>query len=602
MKRNEAPAQYKWDFTNLYPTIDDWKKDLNIIVEKLKEIIAFKGKLNNKDIFKKYLQLDDEINLIASKLGQYLHMGDIDTTNLVYQELSGIFANTINELSSQLAFISPELKAIDEQIIMGWIKSDSELQKYEYGYRKFFREAQHILSERDEEILSLVSRSRGAAYDIYDLLAYADKKPVYVNYQGKEQKLTQALYSEITEETDPLDDQKLRAETAKLFVQHLTDKKHSFARVYEAILQGSVESVKLRGYKNTLQAALSSDDVTEDIYESLIKYGRQTSHLNVRYNEILKKYFKFNKYYASDSRLKLVKNVPSVNKKYSVEEAKNIIRESLKMLGPEYLSQLEIAWSDNRIDYFEDTNKRVGAYSSGGNGVEPIILMNWDNTISSVNTLAHEAGHSVHTLLADANNPRPLSNYPIILAEVASTVNEHLLFDYLYKNAQSDDEKIYLLQNRIEEITGTFFRQIQFADFEWSAHKMVENNKPLDADKLADLFEKISNDFGSSVFDKYEENSKPYGWTRILHFFNSPYYVYKYATCIVASFKLYNDVLNNNPQTLINFLKQGGRKEPLLILKDIGIDYTDEKVYDGLINKLTSLIDDLEVLLNKKGN
>ncbi|WP_368486830.1 oligoendopeptidase F [Spiroplasma sp. DGKH1] len=602
MKRNEAPAQYKWDFTNLYPTIDDWKKDLKIIVEKLTEIITFKGKLNNKDIFKKYLQLDDEIDLIASKLGQYLHMGDIDTTNLVYQELSGVFANTINELSSQLAFISPELKAIGEETIMGWIKSDSDLQKYEYGYRKFFREAQHILSERDEEILSLVSRSRGAAYDIYDLLAYADKKPAYVNYQGKEQELTQALYSEITEETDPLNDQKLRAETAKLFVQHLTDKKHSFARVYEAILQGSVESVKLRGYKNTLQAALSSDDVTEDIYESLIKYGRETSHLNVRYNKILKKYFKFNKYYASDSRLKLVKNVPSVNKKYSVEEAKNIIRESLKMLGPEYLSQLEIAWSDNRIDYFEDTNKRAGAYSSGGNGVEPIILMNWDNTISSVNTLAHEAGHSVHTLLADANNPRPLSNYPIILAEVASTVNEHLLFDYLYKNAQSDDEKIYLLQNRIEEITGTFFRQIQFADFEWTAHKMVENNEPLDADKLADLFEKISNDFGSSVFDKYEENSKPYGWTRILHFFNSPYYVYKYATCIVASFKLYNDVLNNNPETLINFLKQGGRKEPLLILKDIGIDYTDEKVYDGLINKLTSLIDDLEALLNKKGN
>ncbi|AGM26469.1 oligoendopeptidase F [Spiroplasma syrphidicola EA-1] len=600
MKRSEVANEYKWDFSHLYQDVQAWKADLTIIVKKLEEIITFQGKLNDQKIFKKYLLLDEEIDLIASKLGQYLHMGDIDTTNLEYQELSGIYSNTINQIASKLAFVAPEIKAVGEETVMNWVKNDPDISQYEYGYRKFFRSSKHILSARDEEILSIVARSRGAADDLYDLLAYADRKPVYITHKGQEAELTNALYSEIMEKSDPLKDQGLRIKVSELFTKNLVEKKHSLARVYEAIIHEAVEDVQLRGYKNTLQAALSSDDVDEEIYASLIKYGKKHSNLFVRYELLLKNYFKFEKFYATDRSLKLVKNVASLDKKYTVEEAKDLIRTALTPLGDEYLTQLEKAWSNNRIDYYEDTNKRDGAYSSGGAGVEPIILMNWDGTISSVNTLAHEVGHSVHTLLADSNNRYPLGNYPIILAEVASTVNEHLLFDYLYSIATTNDEKIYLLQNRIEEIMGTFFRQIHFADFEWTAHQKVENNEPLDADKLADLFAQKSEEFGYDVFDKLDEKGKPYGWTRILHFFNSPYYVYKYATCIVASFKLYNDVLNHHSEQLINFLKQGGNKEPLLILKDIGIDYTDQRVYDPLIEKLTALIDELELLLKNK--
>ncbi|WP_348735925.1 oligoendopeptidase F [Spiroplasma endosymbiont of Ammophila pubescens] len=597
MKRNEAPAQYKWDFNHLYSNHEAWKKDLAKIVKKLEEIITFKGKLNQMAVFKKYIFLDEEIDLIANKMGQYLHMGDINTTDLSYQELAGTYSNTLNQISSQLAFVAPELKTIGEKTIMTWIKEDSALSAYEYSYRKFFKNAKYILSERDEEILALVTLSRSVAYELYDLLAYADKKPTFIDYQGTKTELTNTVYSEIMEKSDPLGEQEFRIKTAQLFSEHLVDKKHSFARIYEGIIQYSVESVRLRGYKNTLQASLNNDDVSEEIYASLIKYGRENSHLFVQYNELLKKHFKFKKFYLTDRSLKLVKNIASLDKKYTVEDSKKMIRESLQPLGNEYLTQLELVWSDHRIDYFEDTNKRSGAYSSGGSGVQPIILMNWDDTIGSVNTLAHEAGHSVHTLLADLNNKYPLNSYPIILAEVASTVNEHLLFDYLYKYAESKEEKIYLLQNRIDEIMATFFRQIHFADFELSAHKMVENNEPLDADKLANLFDQKSNEFGYTVFDKHELQQKTYSWPRILHLFHSPYYVYKYATCIVASFKLYNDVINGHPEYLLNFLKQGGRKEPLAILKDIGIDYTDANVYNGLITKLTEMINNLTQLL-----
>ncbi|WP_374696610.1 oligoendopeptidase F [Spiroplasma endosymbiont of Polydrusus formosus] len=598
MKRNEASPQYKWDFSYLYQNHEAWKKDLAKIVKKSEEIISFKGKLNQAATFKKYILLDEEIDLITNKMAQYLHIRDIDTTNLSYQELGGIYSNTLNQIASQLAFVAPELKAIGEKTIMTWIKEDYNLHAHEYSYRKFFKSVKYILSERDEEILALVTRSRNVAYDLYDLLAYADKKPIFIDYQGNKTELTNSIYSEIMEKSNPLADQELRIETEQLFIKHLVDKKHSFSRIYEGIIQQGVESARLRGYKNTLQASLSNDDVSEEIYISLIKYGRENSHLFVRYNELLKKYFKFKKFYPTDRSLKLVTNIASLDKKYTVEDAKKMISESLQLLGDEYLMQLELVWGDHRIDYFEDTNKRNGAYSSGGSGVEPIILMNWDDTIGSVNTLAHEVGHSVHTLLADLNNKYPLNNYPIILAEVSSTVNEHLLFDYLYKNAVRKEEKIYLLQNRIDEIMATFFRQIHFVDFEWTCHKMVENNEPLDADKLADLFEQKSNEFGYTVFDKHEPQKKTYSWPRILHFFNSPYYVYKYATCIVASFKLYNDVINGYPEHLLSFLKQGGCKEPLAILKDIGIDYTDPNVYSDLLIKLTEMIDNLTELLN----
>jgi len=349
MKRNEAPAQYKWDFNHLYSNHEAWKKDLAKIVKKLEEIITFKGKLNQITVFKKYIFLDEEIDLIANKMGQYLHMGDIDTTDLSYQELAGTYSNTLNQISSQLAFVAPELKAIGEKTIMTWIKEDSALSAYEYSYRKFFKNAKYILSERDEEILALVTRSRSVAYELYDLLAYADKKPTFIDYQGTKTELTNSVYSEIMEKSDPLGEQEFRIKTAQLFSEHLVDKKHSFARIYEGIIQHIVESVRLRGYKNTLQASLNNDDVFEEIYASLIKYGRENSHLFVQYNELLKKHFKFKKFYPTDRSLKLVKNIASLDKKYTVEDAKKMIRESLQPLGNEYLTQLELAWSDHRI-------------------------------------------------------------------------------------------------------------------------------------------------------------------------------------------------------------------------------------------------------------
>ncbi len=591
MKRKLAKSEYKWDFSNLYENNDKWLEDLESAKKIIKKIATLKGQLAKKESFINYLKLDEQVDIKLSKLSQYLHYADLDTTNIEYQKLSTIYGNELNVLMPSISFVSNEIKKIGEKIIMTWLNSDKNLVKYIYSFKVFFKNCQYVLESNEEELLAKVEQSRTDIFALYDMLAFADRKPVFINYNGKEQELTTTLYNDIIENSDPLN-QQLRIEATKKFSYNLIDNKHTFAKIYESIIQYSFESVKLRKYDSCLQKFLNGDNVDPKIYERLIEIGKKYSYLFKDYCNIIKKHFKLKKMYATDRNLKLVK---TTNKKYSVEEAKEIIRNAVKPLGSEYLQLLEIGWSANKIDYFEDVNKRTGAYSSGGNGMEPIILMNWDDTIGSINTLAHEIGHSVHTLFADKYQPMPLANYPIILAEVASTVNEHLLFDYLYTHSKDKNEKIYLLQTRILEIMNTFFRQIHFANFELSAHQMVEKNIPLNSENLADLFSSISDEFGYTVFDKLE---KPYSWPRISHFFHSPFYVYKYATCIVASFKLFNDIKNGNPDNLINFMKAGGKKYPLDILKDIGIDYNDEKIYLDLIEMLSSMVKELNNLLN----
>ncbi|CAH1762393.1 9328_t:CDS:2 [Entrophospora sp. SA101] len=282
----------------------------------------------------------------------------------------------------------------------------------------------YILPEDKEKLLSQVSISRHASAELYDTLTYADRQPVFIDYEGKKQELTLTLYTKIMEKSHPKEDQNFRYE-------------HSFAKIYEGILRTSVEELEIRSYQSTLEIGLIGDNIPKEVYTLLIKIGQKNTRLYRNFLQIKKKAFSLTKFYATDTSLKII---PQYQKQFTVDESIVLIKKVLQALGAEYQKKLNLALQPGRIDYFEDTNK--------------------------LNTLIHELGHSVHTLFAEENQPYPDANYPIILAEVASTLNEHLLFDYLYQKSQNKEEKIYLLQSRIEEIMGTFFRQIQFAKFE----------------------------------------------------------------------------------------------------------------------------------------
>lgn len=459
----------------------------------------------------------------------------------------------------------------------------------------FFRLDKYVLDEEKEKLLSQVGISRHISAEIYDVLAYADRQPVFIDYKGKKQELTLALYAEIMEKSHPVEDQNFRYEINQKRHAQFQEKKHTFAKVYEGILRTNVEELVIRGYQSTLVMGLLTDNIPSKVYENLIFVGQESAKFYRDFLQIKKEYFGLTKFYGTDASLKIAQKYKH---EFTVDEAVTLIKKILKKLGQEYQEKLTLALQPGKIDYYEDTNKREGAYSSGGDGVEPIILMNWDDTLNSVNTLIHELGHSVHTLFAEKNQPYPNARYPIILAEVASTLNEHLLFDYLYQHSQTKEEKIYLLQSRIEEIMGTFFRQIQFAKFEWETHKLVEKNIPLTADNLADLFQKINEEFGNDVLDKKEPGKKNYFWPRISHFFHSPYYVYKYAVAITVSFKLYQDIKNSNDsENLLRFLKAGGHKDPLEILHDIGVDLDQKEIYQPLLANLQKMLREWKKLL-----
>lgn len=605
MKRSELTAeqkkQYCWDFSHLFQNNEEWTKTLNGLDAKVEQLVVLKGQLKELENFKTYLAINKELSLELTKLGQYLHYSDLDQTDLEFQNLNNLFGNKLNNFSQQLSWTEPEIKTIGSKIINQWVAENPDLKNYQHNMKVFFQFEKFILSEHDEALLSKVGKSRGAVGDLYDTLVYADKEVVTINYQGKEQELTQTLYLDILENTDPVADQALRIEANKKFYHDITNKKHSLAQVYQGIIEVEVEETKIRSTdpKNPLsplEFSLLGDNVNLAVYENLLKVGAKHANLVREFYNIKKSFFKLNKFYPTDVSLQMAK-LP--NQKYDVETGIKIIKLVLSILEKEYLEQLDLALLPGRIDYFEDTNKRTGAYSSGGSGVEPIILMNWDDTINAINTLGHELGHSVHTLLSDKYQQYPNNDYPIILAEVASTVNEHLIFDHLYNKAKTDQEKIYLLQSHIETIIGTFFRQIQFADFEWAAHKLVEKDEPLNADILSDLYRDISNKYGQDVLDVVDEKEKNYSWPRVSHFFHSPFYVYKYATSITVSYQLYEDVKSGKKENLLNFLKSGGSDYPLEILKKAGVDLEDINVYNPLVDNLANLINELKALTTK---
>lgn len=610
MKRSELTAQkkkqYCWDFSHLFNSEIQWNTGLNNLDKNVKKLLKLKGKLKQLKNFKNYLQINKELSLELMKLAQYLHYGDLDQTNLKFQNLNNLFAIKISNINQQLAWVDPEIKTVGSKTINKWIAENEELKNYQHNMKVFFQFEKYILSEHDENLLSKVGKSRGAVGDLYDTLVYADKEKVFIKEKNKEKELTQTLYLDILENSHPTKDQDFRIETSKKFYHDLTNKKHSLAQIYQGIIEVAVEETKIRNNDlikkakdkmSPLSFSLLGDNVSLTVYENLIKVGHKYAYLVREFYKVKKSFFKLKKFYGSDASLKMAK-LPQQN--YDVETGIKIIKSVLSILGNEYLEQLDLALLPGRIDYFEDTNKRTGAYSSGGNGVDPIILMNWDDTINSINTLGHELGHSVHTLLSEKYQTYPKNNYPIILAEVASTVNEHLIFDYLYNKATSKDEKIYLLQTHIETIIGTFFRQIQFAEFEWEAHKLVEDEKPLNADVLADLYRNIADKYGQDVLDSIKEKEKTYSWPRVSHFFQSPFYVYKYATSITVSFKLYEDVKKGNKDNLLNFLKSGGNDYPLEILKKAGVDLEKINVYNPLVENLESLINELKTLVKEK--
>ncbi|AUM62616.1 M3 family metallopeptidase [Spiroplasma monobiae] len=599
MKRNEAISKYKWNLLDLYKKDEDFLNDLEIYIEANNKLLRYKNTLNNKDSFINFLKESIKVDSYSSKMGHFLKYLYIEQKNERLNNLESIYNKKLQHFDGKFSWISEEVKGIGQSKILQWLSKDEELKHYSKSYKEFFKHIKYLLPQKDRELISKVSNSSSILYEMYETMRFKDNEEKILKYNDKEYIVNQKFISDIYTYSDPKADQELRALASLKYKEEINLKKHTFAKIYESIVKEEIESSKLVGMEGFKENFFDEDDFSLNDFLGLLKYTSKNSEVYYRYYEIIKNYLNLDKFYGTDSSLELIK-LEKLN--YSVEEAQQIIKESLKGLGDEYLKNLEYCWSDNKVDYFEDENKSTGAFTIGSYKYDSLISMNFTDDIDSVSTLAHEMGHAVHNLFAKQNQPRPLNGFSNMIAEVASTFNEHLLFDYLIKNEKDESRKITLIQNRIEFIFNNFFSAVADAQFEYNCYEEIEKGGVLTLEKISDILKESNRKIlGKSIFDRYDADSYKYSWISISHLFEQPFYIFKYAVSIAVSFKLYSEFKNTNDSNkIINFLKEGGSLEITELFSKYGFDCKDENSYKEIINEVKSLVDQFEVLLNKK--
>lgn len=598
--RSEIPAKYRWNFSDIYPDWNAWEQGRADMEKKMNEYAALKGTLSGgaQNVLKAY-KLSDEMNIIAYKVYRYPQLQrDVNTRDndiaAKLQQVQGMFA----KFGTATAWFNPELLAIDWNTMKKWLDETPELAPYRYSISNLYRQQQHVLDERGEKLLSYFSTFNESPQTAFTELSTSDvqfRKATFSD--GQERTMTPGEYSQILSTSRNQDDRKLAFET---MYGVYADNQNTYAAIYSGICQRDWALAQARNYGSTLDAALDADNVPKEVYDNLINGVKAGVAPMQRYYKLRKDALGLNTYHLYDGSVSVVEGEDS----YDYETVLPWIVESVAPLGKDYQAKMKTATSSGWIDVYENEGKRTGAYSAGVYGVHPYMLMNFNGTLDGVFTLAHELGHTMHTTLSHETQPFATSSYTIFVAEVASTLNEALFLDHMLKKIEDPKERIRLLEQQIDNILGTFYTQVMFADYEHQAHKLAENGEPITADVLNDIYMKIMKDyFGDSI--TIDELYKVL-WSRISHFFNSPYYVYQYATCFASSAKIVQGIQSTDPkirkdatEKYLTLLRSGGNDYPMEQLKKAGVDLTKPETYQAVVNQLDALVSRYELELKK---
>lgn len=599
-ERNEIADQYKWDLSHLYSTEKVWEDAKNQVVAEMPKIDQYKGKLtkSSADLLS-CLEFSTKLDKEAARLFIYTSMNsDQNTRDMKYMSMQQSLEQIFTEYSTRTAFIEPELLSVDWKVIEGFIKEQKGLAVYEKDLKDLFKKKDHTLSEPEERILARSSMVTGVANDIYGTFKDAEMpSPEITLSNGNKLKLTASAFNKIRTSSNRTD----RRVGTEAFWKNFANYKATYGQMLYANVKEHIFRAQSRKYNSAIEASLSPKDIPVAVYQSLVANVNKNLPAFHRYLAIKKRMLGVDtlKYY--DLYAPVVKNV---DLKYSYDEAHKIVLEALAPLGTEYTKTIDKAISERWIDVYPNTGKRSGAYSNGGAyDVHPYILMNFNESYSDVSTMAHELGHTMQSYLSNKTQPYPLSHYTTFVAEVASTFNEVLLFNYMIKNVKDDNVKLSLLMNWLDGFKGTLFRQTQFAEFEQKIHEEVEKGKPLTGDYLSELYGDIlkkyyGNNQKTCVIDDYVKIE----WANIPHFYMN-FYVYQYSTSFTASISLAEKVLNNEPGALdkyLKFLSSGGSDYPINLLKSAGVDMTTSVPFEKTIQAMNKVMDEIEVILNKK--
>lgn len=601
--RDNISQEYKWNLNDIYPNWNEWDKDLTKLKELMTEVPKYEGKISqSSETFIEFIELEEKVSRLLDKVYLYPYLQrDLDSTNenasVKLQEIESIYAN----YSISSSWITPEILTIPKETMLIWIQENKTLENNRFPLMEIYRLQEHVLSTDKEKLLSYFGQYLGVPSDIYSELSTSDIKWNEIELKdGTKATVTNGVYSKIVSTNR---DQEDRKKAFEALYNSFNTNKNTYAAIYKSILQRDFASAQSRNYASSLEKALNPKNIPLDVYKTLIGSTRENTAPLKRYISLRKKALGLKNYYYYDNSI----NIVDYNKEFSYEEAKNTVLESVKPLGIDYYKGLNTALSEGWLDVYETPNKRSGAYSLNIYDVHPYMLLNYNGTMDAVFTLAHELGHTMHSMLSTENQPYPTSSYTIFVAEVASTFNERLLLDNMLKNTTDSKEKIALIEQAIGGIVGTYYIQTLFADYEYAAHEIVEKGGAITPEVLNKIMENLFKDyFGNEL--TMDELQKII-WSRIPHFFNSPYYVYQYATSFAASANLYDRITNLKysekerelaKEQYLTLLKSGGNDHPMNQLKKAGVDLSKKDSFTAVSAEFNRLIDLLEAELEKE--
>ena len=593
--REKIEAKFKWNLCDIFQSDEKWEETFRLAEEQIPVLKKFEGTLAVAvENIISYLKMEEEIEIILKRLHLYAMLSkDSDMNVPKYQSMDSRIKTLITNFASYASFFKPEVLKLEKEKIEKWCEEIEELKIYAHFFDDLFREKPHSLTSGEEKILALTTELKNVPYNTFSLFTNTDLQFPKVNDEsGNEIEISHgrfysAMYS---------GNRDFREEAYRAYYKPYMQYANTFSSLLMGNIKGNVFSSKVKKFNSSKEASLSRNNISIKVYENLVKAVNANLGPMHRWTALKKKILTVGELHPFDTYVNIFQNE---GKKYSYEESVVLIKEALQPLGTSYFEILEKAFSQRWIDVYETRFKRSGAYSSGTTvGVHPYVLLNWNHQLNDVFTLAHEMGHNLHSYYTGTSQPYVYANYSIFLAEVASTFNESLLLDYLLEQSQSKEEKLFLYEKYLNNITTTFYRQTMFAEYESEIYQLVEEGHSLTTLDFRDLYKDLYQKYwGSEMLVDPEEE---YTWARIPHFYYN-FYVYQYATGFAASELLVQKIKSEGASGVkkyLQFLCSGSSKYPLDILRDAGVDMSTSEPIIATINKMTLILNEIEKLYN----
>ncbi|MBT0950965.1 oligoendopeptidase F [Streptococcus infantis] len=596
LQRNEINEKDTWDLSTIFETDQKWEEELALLTEETKQAASLEGHLLDSaesllNITERYLDLSRRLE----KLYVYAHMkNDQDTRVAKYQEYYAKAMTLYSQLDQVFSFYEPEFMAITEDQYQNFLSEEPKLQPYKHYFDKLLQNKDHVLSQREEELLAGAGEIFGAASETFAILDNADIVfPLVKDEDGNEVQLSHGVYMRLVESKN----REVRRGAYEALYSTYEQYQHTYAKTLQTNVKVQNYRAKVRNYKSAREAALAANFVPESVYDNLVSAVRKHLPLLHRYLALRSKIFGIPDLKMYDVYTPL----SSIEYSFTYEEALKKAEEALAVLGEDYLSRVKRAFSERWIDVYENQGKRSGAYSGGSYDTNAFMLLNWQDNLDNLFTLVHETGHSMHSSYTRETQPYVYGDYSIFLAEIASTTNENILTEKLLEEVQDDATRFAILNNFLDGFRGTVFRQTQFAEFEHAIHQADQNGEVLTSEFLNNLYADLNQEYYG--LSKEDNPQIQYEWARIPHFYYN-YYVYQYSTGFAAASALAEKIVHGSQEDrdrYIEYLKAGKSDYPLNIMRKAGVDMEKEDYLNDAFAVFERRLDEFEALVDKLG-